>query len=100
MTPERWRQVTRVYGAVMTKPPAARAAALAELCPDDEALRKEVESLLADDSGAAVLDQPLGDVASSLADQNLSGRTFGPYRLKTPLGPRGIGAGNFRPLTP
>ena len=30
----------------MTKPAEARAAALLELCPDDEALRKEVESLL------------------------------------------------------
>jgi serine/threonine-protein kinase len=90
MTPERWRQVTRVYGAVLTKPPAARAAALAELCPDDEALRKEVESLLADDSGA-LLDRPLGDVASSLADQNLSGRTLGPYRLESAIGAGGMG---------
>jgi len=91
MTPERWRQVTRIYGAVMTKPPAARPTALLELCPDDEALRKEVESLLADDSGAAVLDQSLGEVASSLADQNLSGRSLGPYRLESPVGAGGMG---------
>src|SRR5215471_16871175 len=91
MTPERWRQVTRVYGAIMTKPPAARPTALLELCPDDEALRKEVESLLADDSGAAVLDQSLGEVASSLADQNLSGRTLGPYRLESAIGAGGMG---------
>jgi serine/threonine protein kinase/Tol biopolymer transport system component len=91
MTPERWRQVTRIYGAVMTKPPAARPTALLELCPDDEALRKEVESLLADDSGAAVLDQSLGEVASSLADQNLSGRSLGPYRLESSIGAGGMG---------
>jgi serine/threonine protein kinase len=91
MTPERWRQVTRVYGAVMTKPPEVRAAALRELCPDDEVLRKEVESLLADDSGAALLDQPLADVASSLVDQNLSGRTLGPYRLDAAIGAGGMG---------
>src|SRR5262249_34181557 len=64
MTPERWRQVTRIYGAVLTKAPDVRAAALVELCPDDEALRKEVESLLAVDSGA-LLDRPVGEVASS-----------------------------------
>ena len=91
MTPERWRQVTRIYGAVLTKAPGARAAALAELCSDDEALRKEVESLLADDSGAGVLDQPLGEVASSLADQTLSGRSLGPYRLESAIGAGGMG---------
>jgi eukaryotic-like serine/threonine-protein kinase len=91
MTPDRWRQVTRVYGAVMTKPPGARAAALAELCPDDEALRKEVESLLADDSGAALLDRPLGDVAASVVQQDLSGRTLGPYRLESAIGAGGMG---------
>jgi hypothetical protein len=30
MRPERWREVSRIYGAVLTKPEAARAAALAE----------------------------------------------------------------------
>src|SRR5215831_18324591 len=90
MTPERWRQVTRIYGAVLTKAPDVRAAALLELCPDDDALRKEVESLLADDSGA-LLDQPLGDVAASLIDQNLSGRTLGPYRLESTIGAGGMG---------
>jgi serine/threonine-protein kinase len=91
MTPERWRQVTRVYGAVMTKPPAARAAALVELCPDDEALRKEVESLLADDSGGALLDRPLADVAASVVQQDLTGRTLGPYRLESAIGAGGMG---------
>jgi serine/threonine protein kinase len=91
MTPERWRQVTRVYGAVMTKPPAARAAALAELCPDDEALRQEVESLLADDGGAALLDRPLADVAGSVVQQDLTGRTLGPYRLESAIGAGGMG---------
>jgi eukaryotic-like serine/threonine-protein kinase len=91
MTPERWRQVTRVYGALMTQPPAARAAALAELCPGDEALRKEVEALLADESGAAVLDRPLGDVASSLVGENWCGRALGPYRLEKTIGAGGMG---------
>jgi eukaryotic-like serine/threonine-protein kinase len=91
MTPERWRHVTRVYGAVMTKPPEARPAALLELCPDDEGLRKEVESLLADESGPAVLDRPFSEVASSLVDQNLSGRTLGPYRLESAIGAGGMG---------
>jgi serine/threonine protein kinase len=75
----------------MTKPPAARPGALLELCPDDEALRKEVEQLLADDSGAALLDRPLGEVASSMIDQNLNGRTLGPYKLESAIGAGGMG---------
>ena len=75
----------------MTKPPDARPAALLELCPDDDALRKEVEQLLADDSGAAIIDRSVDEVASSLVDQNLSGRMLGPYRLESAIGAGGMG---------
>src|SRR5262245_52927914 len=91
MTPERWRQVTRIYGAVLTKAPDVRAAALLELCPDDGALRKEVESLLTDDGSDALRDRLLGELASALVDQDLSGRTLGPYRLESAIGAGGMG---------
>jgi hypothetical protein len=32
MTPERWREVTQIYGAVLSRAPERRAAAVAELC--------------------------------------------------------------------
>jgi hypothetical protein len=40
--PDRWREVSRIYGAVLTKPPDARAAALDKLCAHDGTLRREV----------------------------------------------------------
>jgi eukaryotic-like serine/threonine-protein kinase len=47
MTPERWQQVDRTLQSALERSPAERAAYLAELCAGDEALRAEVESLLA-----------------------------------------------------
>ena len=46
MTPERWKRVEELYHAARNRPPGERAAFLAEACPDDEALRRDVESLL------------------------------------------------------
>ena len=46
MTPERWKRVEELYHAARTRPPGERAAFLAEACRDDEALRRDVESLL------------------------------------------------------
>ncbi len=48
MTPERWQRIEALYHAARARPPAERAAFLAEACPDDEALRREVESLLSE----------------------------------------------------
>ena len=46
MTPERWKRIEELYHAARARPPGERAAFLAEACRDDEALRREVESLL------------------------------------------------------
>ncbi len=35
MTPDRWREVSRIYGALLTKPESDRATALASLCAND-----------------------------------------------------------------
>jgi len=76
MTPERWREVERVYEAVRERPPAARAAYLAATCGGDAALRAEVESLLAHTSEAErFIEQPAMAAASAL--EGLSGLTAG-----------------------
>jgi serine/threonine protein kinase len=65
MTPERWREVERLYHAALERGPDARGAFLAEACPDDEGLRREVATLLAyDDSGASFLSSPALDIAA------------------------------------
>ena len=52
MTPDRERDIERMCQAALECPVAERAGFLAEACGDDAALRREVESLLAQ-AGAA-----------------------------------------------
>ena len=47
MTPERWRQVEETVHAALSCAESERGAYLARACAGDEALRREVESLLA-----------------------------------------------------
>ena len=46
MTPERYREVGKVFRAAAEIPPDGRAAFLDAACGDDKALRQDVESLL------------------------------------------------------
>src|SRR5215467_4477156 len=50
MGPERWEKVAEVYQAACTLEPARRSAFLAQACQGDEELRREVESLLEQDT--------------------------------------------------
>jgi serine/threonine-protein kinase len=52
MTPQRARDVERICLAALEQEPSARSAFLVEACAGDDALRREVESLLAQASGA------------------------------------------------
>ena len=44
MTPERWKRTEELYHAAGALPSSERAAFLSEACPDDEELRRDVES--------------------------------------------------------
>jgi hypothetical protein len=44
VTPDRWRQVRAVFESVLAEP-STKARILAEECPADQSLRREVESL-------------------------------------------------------
>ena len=46
MTPERWREIERLYHAALERSTEERNAFLTEVCGSDEALRRELESLL------------------------------------------------------
>jgi eukaryotic-like serine/threonine-protein kinase len=46
MTPERWVRLSELFEAALDREPAARAGFLASVCPDDHALRDEVERLI------------------------------------------------------
>jgi len=88
MTPERWREVERVFNQAVAAPPGERDALLDRICGDDRELRAQVEKLLASDRDAAVfLDTP----ALTIADADLTGRTLGPFRVVERIGEGGMG---------
>ena len=95
MNPDRLRQISQLYHAAVTHPD--RAAFLAEACAGDEALRREVESLLANPASAersferpavAVETQMVSDVGTPAL---MTGRRIGTYHLQTLLGAGGMG---------
>ena len=107
MTDERWPRVKALFHAAVERPSDERAAFLAAAAGNDEALRRDVESLLAADaSGSSVFDQlPLAD-ASILGDPFAHGELpddsrphavlnaglrVGPYEIVAPLGAGAMG---------
>jgi predicted ATPase/serine/threonine protein kinase len=65
MHPERWKQVDDVLQAVLDRPPEERDAFLRRACARDEALEREVRSLLASDERVgSFLDSPAMEVAA------------------------------------
>jgi Tol biopolymer transport system component len=95
MTPERWQQVERLYHAALERKASQRAAFLREACPGDDALRGEVESLLAQENGASVLEKPAIEVAAKAlggdGGPSLPGRQIGGYQVLSLLGAGGMG---------
>jgi serine/threonine protein kinase len=90
MTPERWREVTQIYGAVVSQAPERRAAAVAELCGTDQELRREIESLLQSKDGASLLERAAAERGSVM--QMLSvGSQIGVFRIDALLGVGGMG---------
>jgi serine/threonine protein kinase len=117
MEPERWRQIERLYHAALECDPRRRSDYLQRACGTDEALRQEIESLLAyetqseDFIEAPALEiaarqngsDPFGRVRDVLklvleksdvrcSDFRLAtGAKLGPYEILGPLGAGGMG---------
>jgi hypothetical protein len=103
-SPDRWRQVEALFHEALERDPADRAGFLVAACRGDEALRREVASLLQSDAGTDLVDgllQPRAqspawrDMVSALerereradrADRNglVVGRTIGSYHVQAP----------------
>ena len=92
MDSERWRQVEHVYLGVLDREPSRRAAFLTEACQQDEELRREVESLLAQQASRdGMLDHPAEDLLSDVSAHVAVGSHLGPYRIERVLGAGGMG---------
>ena len=91
--PEDWPRVRDAFEGALALPADRRPAYLAERCSGDEALRQEVESLLAWDARAQSLpDAPVPvRVDDATVMKNLEGRRIGPYQLATKIGAGGMG---------
>jgi eukaryotic-like serine/threonine-protein kinase len=93
---ERWATVKRLHQAALEREVSQRAVFLDDACAGDEALRREVESLLAyQEAAEPFLESPALEVTARSASQSSStplvGRTLGPYRVQSLLGAGGMG---------
>src|SRR5262245_3851794 len=89
MTNERWQRIKAVFEATVGQPPSERTAFLAAAAGDDEALRAEVESLLAADSADGVLDRLTGVAGSVQATPSV--QHIGQYEVVALIGAGSMG---------
>src|ERR1700728_1385748 len=93
MDSERWKQVDRLLQATLERPPGERSAFLRSACAADEALEREVRSLLVEAAnGQGVLDRPMETLlAESRTIELKSGARLGPYEIEQLIGAGGMG---------
>jgi eukaryotic-like serine/threonine-protein kinase len=93
MTPEQWQHAKEVLHKALEYPPESRAVFLAESCSGNDALRTEVEALLAAyEKAGSFLEEPPRQV--DLGSGNVpisSGTRLGYYEVKAMLGAGGMG---------
>jgi len=97
LSSDRWQRLESLFYAALPLPRSARGAFIEEHCGGDEALRKEVESLLVSaDQPLENFENPIREAAEQmLADSVLpelrSGDRFARYEVVSPIGAGGMG---------
>src|SRR2546425_9625138 len=91
MTPERLHQIEELFHSALALEPSRRADFLGQVCEGDEALRREVASLLrSHDVGESFIEQPAADVAAEVLAGGQArleaGQTINHYRIISPVG--------------
>jgi eukaryotic-like serine/threonine-protein kinase len=93
MTPERFQQIEELYHAAREGSAAERVALLSQADPE---LRREVESLLAVETGGEFMERPAFQNAPQLLEdltctEWTAGTRLGPYQIESKLGEGGMG---------
>ena len=91
MTPERWQQITGMFHAALLRNSGQRRTFLQDACGADEALRAEVDAMLAAHDNAG---DPGSIPAVAVSEQMLrlqSGSAVGRYRIEALIGAGGMG---------
>lgn len=92
MSPERWRQIEKLYHSASERDPSQRSAFLDEACRGDQELRAELELLLAQESSPqALLERPVWEAPGYSSDAIAIGTELGGYRIEGVLGEGGMG---------
>ncbi|MBA4184581.1 MAG: serine/threonine-protein kinase, partial [Acidobacteria bacterium] len=96
MAHENWRQVKEIFADVLRQKPEARRQFLNEVCADDAATRREVESLLSSfDEAESFMENPaVGEVAELFVAENCQltdGQNLGRYEIIRQIGAGGMG---------
>jgi serine/threonine protein kinase/tetratricopeptide (TPR) repeat protein len=88
----RWQRVKELFSSTLEREPAHRSAFLEKACGEDQALRQEVESLLAvheEITTTPGIDASTADATPAEVD-SFSGRRIGPYQVVRRIGQGGM----------
>lgn len=98
MSDPRWQRIEEVFHQAVDLDPAQRADFLATACIGDDELRREVESLLAnDDTQDNLVESAVSNAVDQLpaepaaASDDLVGKHIGPYLVTELIGKGGMG---------
>src|SRR5205807_6305603 len=88
---ERFQQIQELFHAALKLPPDERQAFLRARCPQDDSLRRDVESLLVEDAKPSGLLQTVLDAKAPAPFTLSSGAQLGPYEILGAIGAGGMG---------
>jgi serine/threonine protein kinase len=98
MSDDRWQRIEEVFHHVADLAPSERAGFLEKACAGDLDLRRQVESLLAnDDSNDKLIEEVVSQVVGQLPEEApaqqeaMVGRRIGPYLVNELIGEGGMG---------
>ena len=93
MSPEKWREISKIFHLALEKSADERSAFLDKTCADDSEFRREIENLLeANDDADSFIDSPKIGLATLENQPKLKdGEKVGSFEILKMLGAGGMG---------